>query len=168
MNRLFKGLTTLAVLGLLAAPVSGQMVPGTWYIFSWSGLGTISSTFTVGGASAVDLQVADCCLIGDEFEVFAGGASLGLTSATDPLLDGVSSGCSASTGDCAFAHADLSKGQFQVMGGDVISIDVVRLTSAASSGDGYIRVVTPEPGTLLLMATGLLGLTAVLRRREED
>ena len=166
MNRFIKGVATLALLGALAAPASSQMVPGTWYTFSWSGLGTVSSTFVVGGAGAMDIQVVDCCLIGDEFEIFAGGSSLGLTSDTDPLLDGVSSG--ASGGDGSWANPDLSKGQFRATAGDVISIDVVAVTSATSSGGAYIRTVTPEPGTVILMATGLFGLGVAMRRREDS
>ena len=171
MNRLFKGLAALVVLGVLAAPVDAQMVPGTWYTFSWDIAQStkVFPEFLVGGASAMDIQVVDCCIIGDRFEVF--GSTSGFLGETSEILTGDGDPGSYD-GDGAWAHPELSKGQYQVMGGETVSMYVTRQAKLDDgvwmTGQGYIRVVTPEPATLLLMATGLLGLGVVMRRREED
>ena len=167
MNRIFKGISTLALLGLLAAPASSQMVPGTWYTFSWSGLGMMSQTFVVGGSGAMDIQVVDCCIVGDRFTVYGSvSGTMGSTSADFGAADGTQSG--AFDGASAWADPDLSKGQFQGVAGETISLQQIRLAPGTTGGAGYIRTVTPEPGTVILMATGLLGLGVAMRRRQDD
>lgn len=160
-----KVLATLALVAALGVPasVSAQttLTADTWYQFSWSGLGSISQTFL---ATTGTLLVVDCCIVGDMFEVFAGGSSVGTTS-TVSASSGVQSG--AFDGASAWAYSGLSKGMFSVGAGQTISLSTVQLADGYPGGAGYIMSSSvPEPSAILLVAFGILGLVYTARRRQ--
>lgn len=162
-------LATLVLAGTLLVPIRADaqtyLTPDTWFRFSWSDLGTIAEQFT---ASTSTLRVVDCCIVGDMFEIFAGGSSVGTTSAV-AAGDGTSTG--AASGDAAWADGRLSMGMFTVSAGDLITIDVVQRTALAGSGAGFIQSAStvPEPATVLLLMSGLAGIAFVgVRRKKED
>lgn len=162
-----KFITGVALAGALLLPMQAvqaqtTLTKDTWFRFSWSDLGTISEQFT---ATTSTLLVVDCCIVGDMFEVFAAGSSVGSTSSV-AADDGTSTG--ASSGDAAWADSRLSKGMFTVSAGDLISIDVIQRTDLSGSGAGFIKsVTTPEPGTVALLLMGLFGMAFVGVRRQD-
>lgn len=161
--RISRWMMGLALAGMMMVPMKAEsqttLTPDTWFSFSWSGLGAISQQFW---ATTSTLQVIDCCVVGDMFEVFANAGSVGTTSAVD-----ASSGAYDGSGpDAAWANGLLSKGTFSVSAGDLISLSTIQLADGHFSGGGYIRSV-PEPGTVLLFGVGLFGLAFVGKRRED-
>ena len=122
-----------------AAPI--VLTPGTSDSFSWSGgIGPINSPadgyqITVGGGGAI-IDVVDCCIIGDRFEItFDDGTSPFTipTSAIQAGDDGVSSG--AFTIEQALADSRLSKAAVSLSTGTWdIDIEVVDLASGSTRG----------------------------------
>jgi hypothetical protein len=132
-------------------------------VFSWSSLGTVAEQFT---ATTSTLLVVDCCIVGDMFEVFADGSSIGTTSSV-ASGDGTDTG--AVTGDLAWADSRLSKGMFSVGSGDLIELVRTQQADGYPTGDGFIMSSTvPEPGTIVLLLSGLAGLAFVGVRRKEN
>lgn len=167
MLRLVLAITlfTMALAPASAAPIA----LGVWETFTWDGLGPIDDPgegFQILLTETALLRVVDCCVIGDQFEVFTQvDGSLGITSAIG-AGDGVQSG--AFDGDSAWAHPLLSKGAWILAPGWYdIDINVVRLTPGFNEGAGFIRLdpyVVPEPGTITLFGLGAL-LLLVGRKR---
>lgn len=162
----------LLALGL-AAPASALAltltVDGGWNTFDWTGgLGGIDSPadgYTVTSATAIEIQVVDCCVIGDRFEIFVNDVSYTLPSTTAPANAGLPSG--AFNGPTAWTDTRPSKVSFVLPAGTYdIDISVYALApnllqgGSLSSGEGFIQALTsvPEPGALLLLALGLGGL----------
>ncbi len=159
-------IVSFALVGALAAPLhldaQTTLTADTWFTFSWLDIGTIGEQFT---ATTSTLLVVDCCIVGDMFEVFAGGSSVGSTSVV-AADDGTSTG--ASTGDAAWANALLSKGMFTVAAGDLITIDVIQRTTTSNTGGAFIMSQTtpvPEPTSMMLLLGGLAGVGFISRRR---
>ena len=140
-----------------ALPVT-LLVGGGWSTFTWTGgLGAIDSPadgYQVTSATPIEIQVVDCCVIGDRFDIYVNNVYSSTTSAVAPADVGVPSG--AFTGPAAWADPRLSKRSF-VLGAGTWDIDLSVL-SGSSSGSGFIQVLVPEPDALLLLAVGLAGL----------
>jgi hypothetical protein len=120
-------------------------------------------TFTATGP--VVLTVVDAFLIGDVFEVFDGGASIGTTSAPTGGI------CSADP-DVCLADPNASSGTF-ALGAGAHSITIIPTSSPFGGGAAYFRVesagVVPSiPVAAVLVLVGLLlatGAWQVRRRR---
>ena len=139
------------------------VVDGGWTLFSWTGgLGSIDSPadgFQLTSATGVEIQITDCCRIGDRFEILVNNAPYITTSATAPADDGVPSG--AFDGPDSWADARLSKVSFTLAAGTWdIDINVIDTALSLTTGEGFIQALTfvPEPSTLVLVAIGLAGL----------
>ncbi len=173
MKHITKLVASLGVVALLMAPSNARaqttLTPNAWFVFGWSSLGTVFNTYALSTVSNMNIRLVDCCIVGDMFELFAGGSSLGQTSTVDPN-DGTSTG--AVTGDVAWATASLSKGSFFITPGTYLfTIDVIQRAACCPGGDAFIQATSttiPEPGSVLLLATGLLGLAVVTRRRRKE
>lgn len=119
-------------------------------------------TFAASAAGAT-LTVTDAFLSGDQFELFDFGASIGLTSppAAAALVD-----CGDDPEIC-LATAGMSSGSFVFAAGPH-SITLIPVLSPEGGGAGYLRVTgaaIPEPGSLVLITLGLLGLFSLRLRR---
>ena len=158
MNRLFKGFAVVALVGAVLAPqVAAQtlMTPGVVYDVLFTGVdtdgdgffdaATTTDSFLLPGTSAMEIWYTDCCLPGDSYQLFADGVSLGLTPVSPPFGPTL----------------------FTAQGGQVITIEMPVFGGGLPAGSS-IYTVTPEPGTILLMATGLLGLGVAMRRRNDE
>lgn len=153
-----------------AAPAVPVPVGGLWQEFSFGAAGvpagactscTSSSggnseyagtppwTFSAGAGGA-DLTVVDAFLLGDQFEVFDFGFSMGTTSAPG-------------SGDCGndpvpcLANADASKRVFQLAPGPH-SITITPVVSPFGGGAAYFRVDGAQRFTQAIPTLGAVGL----------
>ena len=148
---------SLAVLALvLSTSVNAELVSlspeGGWLPFSYGGNDSHwndSFEFTITEASTLKVTPEGSSL-GDIFEVFAGGTSLGITSSSRSLD-------TFSTGLWVF-----QAGTYEITG--------VVLSSTNSAGTGIIRLdsgvpAVPIPAAVWLFGTGLIGLIGLARRK---
>lgn len=120
-------------------------------------------TFTapIGGAL---LTITDAFTRGDAFSVFDFGILVGST----PLVS-IGGSCGNNPFPC-FADPLVSHGVFNLSMG-AHSITFSALDSPFGEGSAYFRVdaadPVPEPATMLLLATGLAGISAAVKRKRK-
>jgi len=160
--------------GVLASSSSGMALSGSTLIkvggiISGSNLGTLE--FSTGSLVSGDLQTG---------AVFAGGGSFVITGNGN---NGAPSGVifnGSFTGNVTWAHTMVGNNNFYTLTGSVagggVQAATVQLTistgtkpfsgsTSISSGDTNLVTVVPEPGTLGLLGTGLLGVAGLVRRK---
>lgn len=144
-----------------AGPIS---IGSGWLALDW-GIGSPAPasgnpyTFTTPPEGAT-LKVTDAYLAGDQFEVYRDAISLGQT----PWVS--TGGDWTDDPDVAYSNPVWSSGSWSLPGGEAISINIYTITNPYDYGTGYLRVdAVPEPGTVLLLAAGLLALATIRRGR---
>jgi hypothetical protein len=177
-----------AVLGLAAPSYAGPVPFDTFVQFAFGDIGTPATgcdpadpagafcipssgtpssfldappwTFVAPIAGAI-LTVMDTFEAGDRVEIFDFGTSLGLTSVPVGSAD-----CGDDPVPC-LADPNTSSGIFSLLAG-AHSLTIV--PTEGGFGSGYLQVVAavPAPGTLLLLASGLVGLGFLRRALKVD
>lgn len=185
MIKLKQALLGIACACALAGPAQATSVAlpadGQWFAFDvdefvsqsfgleWIDAGdgsALTFDFTIPVGAVGTLTVVDGGFAGDQFEVFNGATSLGLTSVPTQSYP-------SSLGldfDGALADPDYSSRVFFLPAG---SYSINGLLFASAEDDfgainatvGAVKLVVPEPGTWGLVAAGLLVLGALARRR---
>ncbi len=162
MKKLLLGLFSLFVAtsanaGILTADAG-------WSRFTFGGATPDwSETFTFTISEASTLTVTDLYQTGDQFEAFANGSSLGLTSA--PTSE---SGTIYDDYDASVASPSYSTGMWVLLAG---TYDISGIATLAPLGRGSAGIkldtgvsAVPEPGALVLFAPALLGFLGLRRR----
>lgn len=153
----------LCVAGTTSSHAAPTVLPlNTWQAFDWFEAGPIefpSEGFSLTTSQVTFLEITDIGLAGDSFNLLINGmmfstpnVAAGMTLVNNP--------------DLAFVNPAFSSGRFSLMpGAYLITISVKN--SLPGGGAGRIRANTiPEPATMLLLGTGVVGLGAAgLRRR---
>jgi len=164
--------TSLAVAGSVLATLvsvsSAQAVTiatdGTWNTFGFAATGSTATPdyqFTLTSEGSLD--VTDFQLVGDEFEIFNNGTSLGKTFSVvaDPSQQNYGSG------DDAWADNRFSKASFLLSAGSY-NISISAFSSPYGGGSGYLRV-QPVPVPAIIPGAILAGLYfghSAIRRRK--
>ena len=137
-----------------------------------TGLGLGGAVGGIGGAvgftmpfdGLFTLTVTDCCIVGDVYQAFIDGVSMGFTS---PVAIGGPTGSSGSFTEFLFAGAHTYDINDQILsyigfagpyGGNITA-------DFSPAGLGVTGTATPEPGTLALFGIGLVGAGLLRRRR---
>lgn len=165
-------LSIVAAATLFSSSASAQLVTGAgWQVFEFSGLGQVQApfgSFAFNPLSAVQIKLTDCCIIGDRFKISWTGTAIGSFTTSDATaFDGT---LGSTDPNVAFADVRNSTGSFNLGAGNyTMTLETVRLTTGYSTGTGWIRAdvtTVPEPGTIGLVAAGLIGLAGAARRRK--
>jgi hypothetical protein len=138
--------------------------------------------FTVPFNGSVTLTVTDQGDVGDVYEVFLQTISLGLTSSVNIGDPTASSGSWTNSLVAADYHYDIADVILSYMGGSS-PYGTGTVTSGFSPGTLHVTITeacpvgepgddegcqaeneTPEPGSILLLGAGLLGLTSLVRK----
>ena len=157
-----KALAIAATLGAASAAQAGTInytVDSGWDRFSAAAVGTqVSRQFSFTLTQNAIMTIVDGFLVGDQFEVFSNGVSLGTTSL--PGTGGTNTGMNF---DAALADGIHSMGRFILGPGSyLISLDVLSRSGTDTALHlGAIRVdvgqvPVPAGGMLLLSALGLM------------
>lgn len=119
-------------------------------------------------------MITDLYVVGDSYTVFVNGLAV-LTTPVVPswttypgCTDGHTAPCPF-TADPNVAWADplnrWSKGSFALHLGDIVTIQENSLPPTFTDGTYAITATTPEPGTLVMFGSAILGLAGVFRRK---
>ena len=184
------GISVMPMLGGAITPDNGSTYHEFFFGAATSAAGSCGGTCTATTNPVADQSIAppwtfsgpasvfvlDFGHIGDRFEIFDNGGSLGMTSnVTNTGLDP----CGLDI-TCALGNAGYSRGTFAFVGAGPhsLTINVIQnFSGCATAGPGGTNncfgndvfsatstAGVPEPGAVTLMGAGLLGL-AFLRRR---
>jgi hypothetical protein len=161
--------------GVLIGNAGGLALTGSTLISYGSTVGTNlgSVTFTTGAFTSGDIQKGGTLAAGGSF-VITGNGTNGVPNGV--IFNGTFSGpvtWSLVTLKDGTHHYTLS-GALVAMNGEVgatVQLSVSTGTNLFSgsaqlaSGDTHLKTVVPEPGTLSLLGTGLIGVAGFLRRK---
>lgn len=165
------------LLALLAIALPTAAMAGTvdYAAFGSSSLGTASMTGTVTSGGSIDITLGTLSINGGAF-------SAGTVSIAPTLGASCGTGCftitggtvNISNGTTLFAGT-FTGGQVTVSGG-IVNVSgflnggstvatVINLGANGGILGSSDTIVTPEPGTLGLLGTGLVGLAGIVRRK---
>ena len=163
--------------GVLTGSSSGLTLTGSTLIkygdIVGSNLGSVS--FTTGAFTSGDAQMGGTLAAGGTFTITGNGTN-GLP--TGVVFSGTFSSATWTMQTLADGTHDYvlkgalvgSKGEFGATAQITVPTGTAPFSGrvALSSGDTNITVTTPEPGSLSLLGTGLLGLAGFMRRKRKS
>ncbi|HVG39782.1 MAG TPA: PEP-CTERM sorting domain-containing protein [Pyrinomonadaceae bacterium] len=150
--------------GRVSAAPTDLPTTGEWQQFFWGenpfpAIDDPEEGFLLTTSQAVYLDVADIGVPGDSFSLQVNDilfdtpdVAFGNTVILDPNI--------------TFLDAAYSSGRFVLLPG-TYNITISLLATNPGGGSGYIRSTpTPEPFSMLLLGTGLVGIGGVMRRKQ--
>jgi len=113
------------------------------------------------------VDVQDCCLVGDVYGVTINGAPMGITTPVPLYGPSLSTGSFSAHVGAGWSFVTIDDtllsyiGFADPYGGGIVPGNF----SPAGLSEQIYSSTTPEPGSLMLMGSGLLGLAGTLRRK---
>jgi hypothetical protein len=170
VKRLPLVVAVLCLMPVCALADTSVSIPSGWQPITF--YGAVGATGTLGDAdalnfttaSSVDFTVVDGFQLGDEYSVYNGTSSTGtLLGDTSAVIVDPTQNCG---GDADACLADAWSNATFVLAPGTYSINIYQTVTPFGASTAYYEVSsTPEPGSLTLFGTGLLGLLGVARRR---
>lgn len=160
-HKMFKGLLVAVVCLFLSIPATAKAalvnltVDGGWHEFGFFGVDTPwNHEFSFNLLTPGILTVTDAFFVGDSFEVFSNGMSLGTTSDPTPFSQTGEIDYETSY-DLAAANPLWSTGVWNLAAGNYL-ISGLAVTSPLGAGGGALRVDTapvPAPAAIWLLGS---------------
>ena len=176
------GMAALALAAVTARPAQAQVLDAGWQVFHFGAAPAVVESFTVSSTGPFRVRLVDCCVIGDRFRLHTGFPIVYdyASSTPNPIWNGIGSGCF--DGDACWADGRLSMLELNFidpgswdLGTWGFDIELLENAAGTVSGSGFYRVdsvrdpgIVPEPSTYVLVASGLVGLAGVARRRRRQ
>lgn len=116
-------------------------------------------------------MITDLFVVGDSFTVFVNGNPVLNTpvvpdwTAVCPPGAPMDPSCYTTDPNVAWGWSIFSKGSFDLMAGDIVTIQENTLPSGFTDGTYAITARIPEPCSLVLLGFGLLGLAGLRLRK---
>jgi hypothetical protein len=144
--------------------VSGTITGSVTTSFTTTIVGSVD-TITLSTGSLTKLSSCPTGLSGTCYGFTGGSVTVKSSGGTTLFTDSLTGGVAAKNGASLGILASLMPNGTVVVGTGTVSLTIKKNGTVGSGSIDVSFVTTPEPGTLGLLGTGLIGLAGIFRRK---